>query len=307
VKNEKRQRYDNQPYGDWDERLQRLAYPPDHPYHHTVIGSMADLDAATLEDVASFFATYYVPNNAVLTVCGDFERSRTLDLVARWFGDIPRGGAVPPVPPHAELPRTIGSTVRDRVVGAVPLPRVIAAYRIPAFTDPDFYVADLAASVLGTGRSSRLYRTLVRERRLAKDVVTYAFPLVTGASMLLAWATGYSHVTVETLDAALLEGVQGLADLGDEEVERALAMAETQMVEQVERVGTRADLLSMFETWFADPARVNTELERIRAVTPERLRAFAKERLGEDNRGVILYEPAPAAGAAPQTVAEGAP
>jgi predicted Zn-dependent peptidase len=291
VKNEKRQRYDNQPYGDWDERLQRLAYPADHPYHHPVIGSMADIDAATLEDVAEFFAAYYVPNNAVLTVCGDFERGRALELIDRYFGEIPRRGPVPPVPGRAELPPLIGSTVREHVSAQVPLPRVVVAYRVPPYSHSDFYVADMAASVLGTGRSSRLYRTLVRERRVAKDVVTFAFPLLTGASMLLTWATGYPHVTLDALEEALLESVQGLADVQDEEVERAVALAETQTLEMVERVATRADLLSMFEMHFGDPARVNTELERIRAVTPARLRAFARTFLGEDNRAVLLYEP----------------
>jgi predicted Zn-dependent peptidase len=293
VKNEKRQRYDNQPYGDWDERLQRLVYPTDHPYHHPVIGSMDDLDAATLDDVASFFRTFYVPNNAVLTVCGDFDPRRALDSIERWFGEIPPRGPLPPLPGTSEVPARIGRTVREHVVTEVPLPRALAAYRVPPFSDPDFYVADVATSVLGTGRSSRLYRALVRERRLAKDVVTYAFPLVTGAAMMLSWATGYPHVTLAALEEALLEEVQGLVDVTDDEVERAVALAETHILEMVERVGTRADLLSMFETYFGDPARLNTELERIREVTPDRLRAFARDFLGEDNRAVLLYEPAP--------------
>jgi predicted Zn-dependent peptidase len=294
VKNEKRQRYDNQPYGDWDARLQKLVYPEDHPYHHAVIGSMDDLDAATLEDVGAFFRTYYVPNNAVLTVCGDFEKTRALDLVAKYFGEIPPRTPIPELPGRTQLPVKIGSTVREHVVGEVPLPRVIAAFRVPPYSDPDFYLADVAASVLGTGRSSRLYRTLVRERRVAKDVVTYAYPVVTGAAMMLCWATGYPHVTLAALEEALLEEVQGLAQVTDDEVERAVALAETHILETVERVSTRADLLSMFETLFGDPARVNSELERIRAVTPARLRGFATDFLGEDNRAVLLYEPAPA-------------
>ena len=304
VKNEKRQRYDNQPYGDWDARLQKLVYPEDHPYHHPVIGSMEDLDAATLEDVATFFRTYYVPNNAVLTVCGDFEKSRALDLIAKYFGEIPPRTPIPPLPGRAQLPSKIGSTVREHVVSQVPLPRVIAAYRVPPYSDPDFYLAEVGASVLGTGRSSRLYRALVRERRVAKDVVTYAFPLMTGTAMMLCWATGYPHVTLAALEEALLQEVGGLAEVSDAEVERAVALAETHILEMVERVGTRADLLSMFETLFGDPTRVNSELERIRTVTPERLRSFARDYLGEDNRAVLLYEPEPAAPAA-ETAASG--
>jgi predicted Zn-dependent peptidase len=293
VKNEKRQRYDNQPYGDWDARLQKLVYPEDHPYHHPVIGSMEDLDAATLDDVATFFRTYYVPNNAVLTVCGDFERSRALELIAKYFGEILPRAPIPGLPGRPAVPLKIGSTVREHVVSQVPLPRVIAGYRVPPYSDPDFYLADVAASVLGTGRSSRLYRALVRERRIAKDVVTYAFPVMTGAALLLGWATGYPHVTIPALEEALLQEIRALEQVTDEEVERAVALAETHILEMVERVGTRADLLSMFETHFGDPSRVNSELERIRAITPDRLRGFARDFLDEDNRAVLLYEPSP--------------
>jgi zinc protease len=102
VKNERRQRVDNQPYGDWDERIQRLLYPPDHPYHHSVIGSMDDLDAATLDDVRDFFRTYYAPNNAVLTLCGDFDHDEARRLVERYFGPIPHGPPVPPLPGRAD-------------------------------------------------------------------------------------------------------------------------------------------------------------------------------------------------------------
>jgi predicted Zn-dependent peptidase len=291
VKNEKRQRHDDQPYGDWDERLQRLVYPADHPYHHPVIGSMEDLDAASLEDVASFFRTFYVPRNAVLTLCGDFERERALSLVERWFGEIPSGAPLPGLPGRPEIPRRIGETVRERVVADVPLPRVIAAYRIPSYLDPAFHVAELGVSILGIGRASRLYRSLVRERRVAKDVVTYAFPLVTGAGMLLAWATGYENVSMEALEAALCEEVRGLADIEEVELERALSVAEIRLVEEMERLASRADLLSMFETHFGDAERINGELDRIRSVTAPQIREFAREYLGDDNRAILAYEP----------------
>ena len=215
VKNEKRQRYDNQPYGDWDERLQRLVFPREHPYHHTVIGSMEDLDAATLDDVASFFRTFYVPNNAVLTVSGDFDPARVMDQVEAYFGEIPAGAPIPPLPGNPELEPLIGGTVRDDVVSDVPLPRVIVALRIPPYSSADFSAAEVTRSVLGTGRASRLYRRLVRERRVAKDVVSYAFPLLTGASMLLVWATGYPGTSIAELEEALNGELEGLADAAD--------------------------------------------------------------------------------------------
>jgi zinc protease len=291
VKNEKRQRYDNQPYGDWDERVQSLLFPEDHPYHHTVIGSMEDIDAATLEDVEAFFATYYVPNNCVLTIAGDFEADRALERVEAWFGEIPAGDPVPPVPGRTDIPPVVGETVRDRVVSKVPLPRVLVACRIPPYTSEAHYAADVASTVLGTGRAARLYRSLVREQRVAKDVVSYAFPLVTGASLLLAWATGYPQTTPDDLEGALVREMEGLATVDASEVERAVALTDTQLVRGLEQVKERADLLGMFTTHFDEPERINTEMERIRSVTPEQVRAFAEERLGADNRVVIHYVP----------------
>ncbi len=291
VKNEKRQRYDNQPYGDWDERLQRLVYPADHPYHHTVIGSMEDIDAATLNDVGSFFETFYRPNNAVLTLAGDFNPDTVMDRVARWFGDIPAGPAIPGLPGNPDIAPTLNGQVRDHVVADVPLPRVILAYRIPPYSSDEFAVAEVARSVLGMGRASRLYRRLVREQRIAKDVVSFAFPLLTGASMLLVWATGYPGTSPAALEEALVREVSGLADAAEEEVTRAIALTETDLVRSLERVGERADLLSMFDLYFDDPGRLNRELDRLRAVTPEQIHAFAAERLGNDCRAVVTYEP----------------
>ena len=292
VKNEKRQRYDNQPYGDWDERLQALIYPQGHPYHHTVIGSMEDLDAATLDDVASFFGTYYIPNNAVLTVAGDIDLDRTLDIVERYFGEIEPGDAIPPLPGNPDVEPRIGTTVRDRVVSEVPLPRVIMAFRIAPYSSPDFAVAEVARALLGMGRASRLYNGLVRERRIAKSVVSYAYPLLTGASMFLVWGTGYPETDLDELENAMGEEIEGLVDAGQREVDRAIALTETDLVHTLERVAQRADLLSMFDLYFDDPARLNTELDRLRDVTVEQIRSFAADMLGADNRAVLTYEPA---------------
>ena len=291
VKNEKRQRYDNQPYGDWNERLLAMVYPPSHPYHHTVIGSMADLDAATLEDVVGFFGTYYVPNNAVLSLTGDLVPERTLEAVERWFGAIPKGAPIPPLPGNAEVPSRMGETVRDRVRADVPLPRVIVACRVPAFVDVEFHAVEVVGALLGSGRASRLYRTLVRERRVAKDVMAYVFPLITGASMLLVWATGYPGADPATLEGALIDQLEGLASVSEEEVARAVALTDTRFVRMLEEVSERADLLSMFTLFFDEPDRLNHEMDRIRSVTPADVRAVAERWLGPDNRAVLAYEP----------------
>ncbi len=293
VKNEKLQRYDNQPYGDWDERLQAMVFPSDHPYHHTVIGSMADLDAATLDDVVDFFGTYYVPSNAVLTIAGDAPPERALEAAARWFGEIPAGSPIPPLPGHPDPGPRIGGTVRDRVRARVPLPRVLIAFRVPTFLDPRFHAVEVAGAVLGAGRASRLYRTLVRERRVAKDVASFVYPLITGSSMMVIWATGYPGADPAALEAALVEQVEGLASATEAEVARAVALTDTRFVRMLEQVSERADLLSMFTFLFDDPDRLNREMELIRAVTGEDVRAVAERWLGPDNRAVLAYEPAP--------------
>ena len=291
VKNEKLQRYDNQPYGDWGERTQAMVFPSSHPYHHTVIGSMEDLDAATLEDVAGFFRTYYVPNNAVLSIAGDIVPERALAAVERWFGEIPMGAPIPPLPGDPNLPPKIGETVRERVSADVPLPRVIVACRVPSFVDPAFHAVEVAGALLGSGRASRLYRTLVRERRVAKDVVSYVYPLITGASMMLVWATGYPGADPAELEAALVEQLEGLATAREEEVARAVALTDTRFVRTLEEVAERADLLSMFTLFFDDPDRLNREMEMIRSVTPAQVRDVAARWLGPDNRAILTYVP----------------
>jgi len=291
VKNEKLQRYDNQPYGDWSERLQQLVYPADHPYHHTVIGSMADIDAATLDDVASFFQTFYVPNNAVLTLAGDIDPAQALEQVKRYFGDIEPGAEIPPLPGNPNLPSLIGETRRDHVVADVPLPRVIMGFRTPSYASADFAVAEVSQSLLGSGRASRLYRRLVRERRIAKGVVSYVYPLLSGASMLLVWATGYPGSDPAELEQAISEELADLANARQSEIDRAIALVETDLVRSLERVAERADLLSMFDLYFDDPGRLNTELDRLRGVSLDQVHAFTHERLGEDNRAVVVFEP----------------
>ena len=132
VKNERRWSVDNQPYGSWDERMQALVYPASHPYHHPTIGSMEDLSAASLEDVSDFFATYYAPNNAVLTVAGDFEADAAMAMIERHFGPVPANPTLPPPPDMTVEPR-IGDEVRETVPDRVPLPRIYLAHRIPPF------------------------------------------------------------------------------------------------------------------------------------------------------------------------------
>ncbi len=293
VKNERRWRVDNQPYGDWDERLQELMYPETHPYHHSVIGSMEDIDAANLEDVEAFFRTYYAPNNAVLTLCGGFEPATARALVDRYFGEIPAGPPIPPLPGTPEVPPTLGGERRITVQQTISLPRLYLAWRTPKYGSAGFYPAAVAATVLSWGKGSVLYRSLVR-KRLAQDVMAFAFPIVVGASMLLVWVTAQPDTDRAALERATLQEVASLESIGDDDIERAINLIETRMLAELQDAGERADTLSMHATLFDDPGRINTELDRIRAVRAEDVRALARERLRADNRAVMWYVPAAA-------------
>jgi predicted Zn-dependent peptidase len=294
VKNERRERVDNQPYGDWDERIQAMLFPPDHPYHHSVIGSMADLDAASLDDVRGFFSTYYAPNNAVLSVVGDFDAAEARRLVERYFGPIPRGPELPPLPGRPALePFTVGREVRETVEGSFALARVYLAYRVPPFGSDEFYAVDVLTEVLSAGKSSRLYRDLVRDRRIARSASAFAFPVVTGAALLLVRGVAPPGGDVAALEEALLAELRSLAEEGPSpaELERALTGVEARNTLELQRVAERADRLSMLTTLFGQPERINTELARYRAVTPEDVRRVAERYLGEDNRVVLTYLP----------------
>ncbi len=291
VKNERRWRVDNQPYGDWDERIQALMFPPEHPYHHSVIGSMTDLDAASLEDVETFFRTFYAPNNAVLTVCGDYDRGRVVELIEQYFGDIPAGPEIPAIPGTLELPPLLGTEKRVTVEQDISLARTFVAYRIPRYGDDRFYAADVAATILGTGKASLLNRTLVLKQQTAQDVAAYAFPVVVGAAILVALATVAENVDVARTEADLLSAIDALRSVSDDDVARAVSLIEARHLTDLQRVDHRADALSMMTTLFDEPDRVNTEIARYRAVTTAQVREFAQAFLGADNRAVLTYVP----------------
>src|SRR5690606_26728089 len=255
VKNERRWRVDNQPYGDWDERIQALMYPPDHPYHHSVIGSMEDLDAASLEDVEQFFRTYYAPNNAVLTICGDFEPAQARELVAKHFGDLPRGPDIPPIPGRTTLEPTLGGEVRETVYQDVSLPRVYTSYRIPPFGTDEYYTALVTSYILGYGKAALLGRSAAE------------------------------------IERGITEQFERLRDVEDADVERAVSLLAAERLNELQRLDERADQLSMYTQLFDDPERINTEVDRIRAVTPQLVRDFAARYLGTDNRAVLTYVP----------------
>ena len=299
VKNERRWTVDNQPYGTWWEKLPALAYPPEHPFHHSLIGSFEDLDAASLSDVSEFFATYYTPDNAVLTLAGDFERGDAVRMIRDYFGSIPRGAGKPPLAETA-LPPVFGAPLRQVVQDNITLPRLYLAFRAPSFGSRDHYDASVCATILGTRKTSRLQRSLMREKRVAAEVSAFTFDLAKGADLLVVDALALPGVPAEALESAVAAEIDLIQRDGvtEEEVARALALIETGWTLSMESATDRADKLSMFATYFGDPALVNEQPERYREVTSDSVSRFARERLGADNRARLLYVPADEARAA---------
>lgn len=298
VKNERRWSVDNQPYGTWWERLPALAFPPDHPFHHSLIGSMEHLSDATLSDVAEFFATYYTPDNAVLSIVGDVDGIEAREMVEAYFGGISRGRTRPLLPEMA-VPATFGGWLREVVQDDVMVPRLYLALRAPLFGSSDYYAASVAGVVLGTGRGSRLYRRMVRERQVASAVSVFTFDLAKGSDLLILDVTarpGVSGAAIEVEVGAALDRMQR-DGVTEEEVERAVASITTDLVTSLQSAQNRADKLSQFATYFGKPSLVNEQVALFQRVTPADVSQFARDSLGRDNRASLLYVPSASAGA----------
>jgi zinc protease len=297
VKNERRWSIDNQPYGTWEEKLQTLIYPEAHPYHHSVIGSMEDLGAASLHDVSEFFETYYRPNNAVLTIAGDFDPDRAMEMVERHFGPIPANQNLPPQPDMELEPFLLGKELREVVPDQVPLPRIYLAYRIPTYGSEPFQALEVGADVLGTGRASRLYANLIRKNQLAQDVAVFPFPLVGGASMLAIWATARPGVSPDRLESALSGEIAHLLEAGpkQDELARVRNLHDASVGASLEQVSERADRISMYTTFFDEPERINSEISRYDAVTSQRVQEAYATFVRPDNQVVVTYVPAESA------------
>ncbi|MEU8135368.1 M16 family metallopeptidase [Streptodolium elevatio] len=294
VKNERRQRYDNVPYGRWSEVMVELAYPEGHPYAHSTIGSMAELDSATLADFTEFHATYYAPDNAVLTVVGDVDPDNVVALAERYFGRLrPRGTF--PAPEAAELPRRFGAGRAVTLVEDVPLPRVFLCHRGPAWGSPDSAAAEILATVLGRGRGSRLYRGLVTDRRLAQSESGFmaSWGLMHHASMIMGACAPREGIEPEAVVAAYAEICDEAARGGvtAAELERARAMLTGDWLRELATVNGRADALGQYATRFGDAASIRDRVALLDAVTAEDVLRVAADTFRPDNRIVLSYLP----------------
>ncbi|ONI72123.1 peptidase M16 [Kribbella sp. ALI-6-A] len=289
VKEEKRQSYDNRPYGDSYERLVRLAFPQNHPYAHMTIGSMEDLDAASVEDVHAFFRKYYGPNNAVLSIVGDVDEEEAFQAAKRYFGHLP---AIPQPPPAPD--GTIGplqGVARDDVVEDVPSDLVTMMFRLPVDGTPELDAAALALDVLAAGQSGRLNRRLVRDEQIAQSVSGGALPLIGGVSFGTLTGIASDGVDLQKVEDALLEEVEKLAADGitEDELATVQAQAERDWLEQLASCAGRADEISHHTLLFGDPNRINTRIDQLRAVTVEQVQQAATQWIRAEGRVQVTY------------------
>ena len=288
VKEEKRQRYDNVPYGDVVDHLSRLGFGAGHPYGHPTIGSMADLDAATLDDVRAFFAGHYVPNRAVLTLVGDIEPEDGVARARRFFGGIPAGEPV--ARSFAELP-PLPDPPRVDVAAAVPADAAYLIWRLPARGGRRFDAADIALAVLGDGQTSRLHRRLVRDELIAEGSGASAMGLIGGNSLGFAYARALPGVGADALEAALRHEVELLVAHGvtEAELERVRAQFEREWLTELAGFAGRADLFGTYATLQGDPNLVNTRVAEYCSIGADEVARAAAEWLRGDQAAVLSY------------------
>jgi zinc protease len=293
VQEERRLRIDNQPYGPTFELTGTQAY--DNPaYKHSVIGSMQDLDAASVDDVATFFKTYYAPNNAILTIVGDVDTKKTMALVEKYFG--PTASQPSPKrpdlkePPHTAERR---STIED---SHARLARVDIAWVGPAAASPDVDALDVLSDVLAGGRSARLNQVIVREKQLATTAA--AFPDERrGPGLFLSFATVAPGKNPADVETAILEEIEKVKSgpIADWEIEKARNSARRNAATTVTSTLQRAIQLGQYALFYDDPNRINTISERIEKVTAADVQRVAKQYLTKENRSVIITTPKAAA------------
>jgi zinc protease len=288
VRNERRQSVEGTPYGLVQEALFHHLYPNDHPYYASVIGSHADIEAARLADVREFFRLYYAPNNASLAVVGDIDPAAAKKLIKRYFGPIPAG---PPVPPISVQTPPIDSERRAVVSDKVELPRVYMAWITDPIFKPGDAECDLIARILGGGKSSRLYKRLVYDDRIAQDANATQYSLALG-SLFTIESTAKPGVSPEQVEQAIDQELERFISEGptDVELERARNTIQSAIVRALETLGGFggvADRLNQYNHYLGDPGYLGTDLARYDAATPVRLREVAETRLRRNKRVVV--------------------
>ena len=292
VRNERRQSFENRPYGISEEVVTQTLYPKGHPYYGSVIGSHEDIQAARLDDVKRFFKQYYAPNNASVAIVGDFDRAAVKKLVEKYFGPLKRGPSVPPI--KAETPK-ITAERRKVVKERVELPRVYIGWLTSPIFKPGDAEADIAATILGGGRSSRLYKKLVYEKQIAQTVAANQQSLILGSNFQIE-ATARPGHTAEELEKAIDEELAAFHTQAPDarEVERARNTIETNLIGGLERLGGFggvADRLNSYNHYLGTPDYLQKDIQRYRSVTAQSVLAFAREQLQPNARAVVHTVP----------------
>jgi len=292
VKNERRQSYENRPYGLAEIVLDERLWPAGHPYHWPTIGYMDDLTAASYDDVVDFFKLYYAPNNASLVVAGDIDYDATAKLVEKWFAEIPRGADVAPVaPPAARLTHVERVTLKDRVR----LPRLYLAWLTPRHFAPGDAALDVLASVLADGKNSRLYKRLVYDMQIAQEVTAYQASAALGSSFKIIATARPGHTAAE-LQAAIDDEIERLKrePPAAREVERALNQIEASFYRRMESVGGfggKADQLNAYFAAGGGPDFFAEDLARYTALTARDVQSVAMQWLPPERRVELVVEP----------------
>ncbi len=289
VRNERRQTSENRPYGKVELRLPELLYPEGHPYHHPVIGSHEDLQAATVDDVKTFFSRWYVPNNASLVVAGDVEPAKVKEAVERLFGGIAKVDV--PAENKAAAPK-LTKVVRETLTDRVTLPKVVMAWHSAARFGKGDAEMDLAGEVLQAGKSSRLYKALVYDKNLAQDVRAEQHSQDLSGYFTIE-AIAQPGVTLDKLEAAIDEQVKKLVakPVSKEELTRALNQYEMAFVARLQSVPERASLLNTYQMAVGDPGFIEKDLDRYRKVTATSLHETVKAVLDLNARVVLRIVP----------------
>jgi len=292
VKNERRQSYENQPYGMASLELDAMLWPAGHPYSWPTIGHMEDLTAASYEDVVAFFKQYYAPGNASLVIAGDIDFRRTRALVEKWFGEIPAGPRVPPVSaPPAALAGIARKTLTDRVQ----LPRLHLGWLTPQVFAPGDAALDLAASILAGDKNSRLYKRLVYDTQMAQDVSAFQQSGRLGSSFLIV-ATARPGVAIGAIQRVIDEELARLQADGPSarEVQRAVNQVEASFYRRMERVGGfggKADQLNAYFAATGQPDYFAEDLERYTSLTATDVRAAVTDWLPAGTRVELVVAP----------------
>jgi zinc protease len=279
VRNERRQSYENRPYGLASETLTAALYPAGHPYSWPVIGSMQDIGAATIEDVHAFCRQYYTPNNAAIAVAGDVDVAHVREVVERYFADIPAGPVVSrPEPAAPSLDRTERIIMEDDVS----LPRLYIAWHTPAVYADGDAALDAAAAILAHGRASRLYRTLVYDRQIAQSVSAYQSSAVLGSTFRIV-VTARPDVELTVIEGEIRGALEAMAnEVTDRELERAVNGIETGYIDSLQNVGGfggRADQLNMYLFHTGDPDYAARDLRRYQELATTDVARSVREHL----------------------------